>query len=32
VELTKEDFGYNQAAWRAWLANQRKKEELKNRR
>jgi HEAT repeats len=32
VQLTKEDFGYNQTAWRAWLANQRKKDELKNRR
>src|SRR5262249_36521802 len=32
VQLTKEDFGYNQAAWRTWLANQRKKEDLKNRR
>ena len=31
-QLTKEDFGFNQPAWRAWLANQRKKEELKNRR
>jgi hypothetical protein len=31
-QLTEEDFGFNQAAWRAWLTNQRKKEEAKNRR
>jgi len=29
VQLTEEDFGFNQAAWRKWLANQNKKEEVK---
>lgn len=32
VQLTDEDFGFNQAAWRSWLTAQRRKEELKNRR
>lgn len=32
VEITEEDFGYNQAAWRAWLTNQKKREEVKKRR
>jgi hypothetical protein len=32
VQITKEDFGFNQTAWRAWLANQRKRDEVKNRR
>jgi hypothetical protein len=31
-QLTEEDFGFNQAAWRGWMANQRRKEEQKNRR
>jgi hypothetical protein len=32
VGITEEDFGYNQAAWRAWLTNQKKREEVKKRR
>ena len=31
-EITEEDFGFNQAAWRAWLTNQKKREEVKKRR
>ncbi len=31
VEITKEDFGYNQEAWRAWLASQRQKDNAKKR-
>jgi hypothetical protein len=31
-EITKEDFGYNQATWRQWLAAQKRKEDMKNRR
>lgn len=32
VEITKEDFGFNQAAWRTWLTSQKKREEVKKRR
>jgi hypothetical protein len=32
AEITGEDFGYSQAAWRAWLTNQKKREEVKKRR
>lgn len=31
-EITKEDFGYSSAAWRQWLAAQKRKEDMKNRR
>lgn len=32
VEITREDFGFSQAAWRAWLTSQKKREEVKKRR
>ncbi len=31
-EITKEDFGYSAAAWKQWLAAQKRKEDMKNRR
>jgi hypothetical protein len=32
AQLTKEDYGFNQAAWRTWLSGQRRKEDPKPRR
>ena len=32
AEITEQDYGYNQAAWRAWFTNQKKREAVKKRR